>query len=32
MTMCASGVLKLWQGENEDNIKYKSELLFGKNL
>ena len=30
--MCSGGTLKLWQGTTFDNIAFKDQLLFGKNL
>lgn len=30
--MCSTGTLKLWQGSTINNISFRQELLFGKNL
>lgn len=32
LTMCSAGTLKLWQGKSTQDISYKDELIFGKNL
>lgn len=32
LSMCSGGTLKLWQGQSEETIIHKGDLLFGKNL
>eukprot|EP00347_Sterkiella_histriomuscorum_P000283 403376473 len=31
-SMCRDGTLKVWQGTSRDNIQYRDQLIFGKNL
>jgi hypothetical protein len=32
LTMCTAGTLKLWQGKKIEEIQFREQLLFGKNL